>query len=262
METKQIRSQWGNFPPIIRNGDLKELEKHSLYLNAKQGDFNAALILIKDCIKQNFIKEIQNFFDIKKCDKYNCLLQPVLANEQWGDNKIPLALSFRLSQILKININTSIIQIDKVARTNKGAFYRLLYNPLFEGEVIKNMNYFLLDDTLTMGGTIANLKGYIENNGGKVVGGAVMTAFPTALNIQIQSNMYQGILDKFGKENINNLIKDFFYYDLSKFTQAEAGHIKSKSTIEQIRDIFATTIYDTCSTTNGKIISKRRIPSM
>jgi len=44
-----------------------------------------------------------------------------------------------------------------------------------EGEVISGQKYIVVDDALTMGGTIASLRGYIENNGGKVMATSVMT---------------------------------------------------------------------------------------
>ena len=66
-------------------------------------------------------------------------------------------------------------------RTGSDSSYRLAFPAVFGGEVKAGRDYLILDDNSTMGGTIAGLKGYIENRGGKVIGAAVMSARATGL---------------------------------------------------------------------------------
>ena len=72
---------------------------------------------------------------------------------------------------LGLSVDTNIRQVNKVARTGKTIDHRLAFQPAFGGEVQQGKDYLIVDDTLAAGGTIASLKGYIENRGGKVVGG-------------------------------------------------------------------------------------------
>lgn len=45
---------------------------------------------------------------------------------------------------------------------------------LFEGNVAAGKRYLIVDDTLTQGGTLAGLKGYIKANGTEVIGIAAL----------------------------------------------------------------------------------------
>lgn len=78
------------------------------------------------------------------------------------------------SHRLGLEVEYRIGQIDKVSRTNTGADHRLAFNPAFSGEVVQGQEYLIVDDNLTMGGTIASLRGYVENRGGKAIGASVI----------------------------------------------------------------------------------------
>ena len=47
-------------------------------------------------------------------------------------------------------------------------------------------DYLVVDDTLTMGGTVASLRGYVESHGGKVVAASVMTAHEGAVDLVVR----------------------------------------------------------------------------
>lgn len=74
-------------------------------------------------------------------------------------------------------------QINRVHRTGTGVDHRLAFPPEFSGVVQQNAHYFLVDDTLTLGGTLAPLRGYIVNRGGLVVGAAALSAHPNSLQL-------------------------------------------------------------------------------
>ncbi|WP_419621331.1 phosphoribosyltransferase, partial [Thiolapillus sp.] len=64
-----------------------------------------------------------------------------------------------LSDRLGLPVETTIHQREKIKRTGTGSDYRLAFNPTFAGNVKKGQSYLIVDDTLTMGGTIASLRG-------------------------------------------------------------------------------------------------------
>lgn len=76
------------------------------------------------------------------------------------------------SHRLGLEVEYRIGQIDKVSCTNTGADHR----PAFSGEVVQGQEYLIVDDNLTMGGTIASLRGYVENRGGKAIGASVIVS--------------------------------------------------------------------------------------
>jgi hypothetical protein len=57
-----------------------------------------------------------------------------------------------------------IIQINRVIHTGADGYRRLALPALFGGGV-KESEYFLVDDLVGQGGTLANLKGFVEGRG-------------------------------------------------------------------------------------------------
>ena len=231
---KPNRTPWDNFPPVIRNGSLGDLKKEAQYKSAKSGDKQAALELVSKLITSETIAQINEMIN-----GHPVLIVPVSAIEASGNNQIPLAMATVLSKELDSPVDHNILQANKVNRTDAGIDHRLAYQPLFTGEVKAGQEYLLVDDTLSVGSTIANLRGYIETNGGKVIGAAVMTAHEGALNIAIKPEMIHAITTKHGNDMDIYLNKELGY-GVDKLTQGEAGHIRKAQDVEQIRNrIFA-----------------------
>lgn len=223
------RASWGNFPPIIRNGDLGELQKQPEYAMAKGGDTEAAQDIAERLVRVDLLDQIQHLIGSERPR-----IVPVLAEEASGRNKIPLAMAFTVGEKLGLDVDVSIYQQERVARTGEGADYRLAFNPSFGGPVIEGQSYLVFDDTLTMGGTIASLRGFLENRGGKVMAGAVMTAHPGALNIAIKPGMIHAINQKHGAA-MDDFWKETFGYGIDQLTQGEAGHLRKSPSVDAIR---------------------------
>ncbi|MFN3710636.1 MAG: phosphoribosyltransferase [Alishewanella aestuarii] len=224
------RAPWNNFPPVIRNGDLKELEREPEYQAAKGGDQEAALAIAERLVKPETVEAIRAMVG-----NHHAKIVPVLANEQAGNNKIPLMTAEVLGDRLNLEVEYNIVQSEKVGRTNKGADHRLAINPTFDGKVEAGRPYVLVDDTLSMGGTLSSLRGYIENRGGLVLGAAVMTAHPGAVDMAVKSKMLADIERKHGQA-MNEYWKEEFGYGIEQLTQGEAGHLRKAPSVDAIRD--------------------------
>lgn len=227
------RAPWGDFPPVIRNGDLKELEREPEYQAAKSGDQEAALTIAERLVRPETVEAVRSMVGDKPAK-----IVPVLAREDAGNNKIPLATAEVLGDRLGLEVEYDIVQAEKVGRTGKGADHRLAMNPPFTGEVERDRSYVLVDDSLSMGGTIASLRGYIENRGGHVLGATVMTAHPGAVNLPVQEKMLAGIEQKHGQA-MNDYWKKEFGYGIDQLTQGEAGHLRKAPSVDAIRDRIA-----------------------
>ncbi len=227
------RAAWGDFPKVIRNGDLGDLSKEPEYQAAKQGDMEAALNLVDRLVSDETVSQIKELIG----DETPRIL-PVLAAEAAGNNKIPLAFAEVLADRLGLTVETGIIQAEKVNRTNSGADHRLAFNPSFLGDVAAGQKYLVVDDTLTMGGTLASLRGYVENRGGSVMAASVMTAHQGAVDMAVKPKMLAAIEAKHGKE-MDSFWKENFGHGIDKLTQGEAGHLKSAASVDAIRDRIA-----------------------
>lgn len=232
------RAPWGDFPKIIRNGDLGTLQGEPEYQAAKSGDMHAALDLVDRVLTDGTVQHIKE--QIGTCKPF---LLPVLAVEGAGNNKIPLAMAEVIADRLGLGVELGIVQREKVGRTGAGSDHRLAFNPSFEGDVKAGQEYLIVDDTLTMGGTIASLRGYIENRGGKVVAASVMTAHEGAVDIAVKPKMLAGIAEKHGAL-MNQFWQENFGYGIDKLTQGEAGHLRAAPTIDAIRDRIAAARYE------------------
>lgn len=223
------RAPWGQFPPVIRNGELKELSQHPEYLPAKSGENAAALALVDRLVRNDTLAQIQHMLDGRQPT-----LVPVLAVEATGNNKIPLAMAHVIGRHLDLPVEPRIIQADKVARTGKGSDHRLAFSPTFDGPVDAGRDYLVMDDTLTMGGTIASLRGHIVNRGGNVLGASVMTAHEGALHLPVKSGMIDAIEQKHGPA-MGQFWQETFGYGIDQLTQGEAGHLRKAPSVDALR---------------------------
>ena len=224
---KEIRTSWGDFPPVISNGKLGDLKNEPEYKEAKGGDFEQSVVLVEKLLKDETIDRIKTMIGDEKP-----VILPILSEEATGKNRIPQATAYALASSLGLEVDTNIYQDNTAKRTGTGIYHRYVAPPEFKGEVKSGQSYLIVDDTLSVGGTIATLKGYIENQGGKVVGATVMTAFDYNVDIAIKQNMLQSLNEKQG---LDEYWHKEFGYSLDKLTQQEAGHLK-KPTLEQIQE--------------------------
>lgn len=229
------RAAWGNFPDVVRNGELKSLEREPEYAAAKSGDRSAALSLIDRLMKNEFLDGIRK----KLNGEMDFSIVPVVSEESTGRNKIPIAIAMVLESRLGGKADLGIVQTTRVNRTGSSADHRLAFNPIFKGQVEPSRKYLIVDDTLSMGGTVAALRGFITNRGGLVEAAAVMTAHEGALRLPVQPEMLSRIENKHGSA-MNQFWKEEFGYDIDKLTQAEAGHLRAAESVDAIRTrIFA-----------------------
>lgn len=227
------RAAWGSFPPVIRNGDLGQLNKLPQYEAAKAGDARSALDLVESVITDDFIQAVREAIGDQRP-----IVVPVIAEEASGRNKIPHAFAEVLASRLGLETSTEIMQVRKAARTGQGAYHRLAYSPGFDGPVQQGQSYLIVDDTLTMGGTLASLRGFIENKGGRVVRAAVLTAHEGALSIPVTEKMLRRVRAKHG-EALEQYWQSEFGYGLDQTTQGEAGHLRAAPDVDAIRDRIA-----------------------
>lgn len=227
---KSERAPWRDFPPVIRNGGLGDLKNEPEYTAAKSGSNAEAAHLVNRLLTD---ETVQHFREM--AGDRNPLIVSVLATEALGNNKIPLAMAQALGSRLGLQVDMSIRQINKVSRTGAGIDHRFAFQPVFDGTVEAGRNYLIVDDTLSVGGTIAALRGYIENRGGRVIGAGVMTAHEGALTLPVKQTMIDDITRKHG-DAMNNYWTKEFGYGIDLLTQGEAGHLRAAENVDRIRN--------------------------
>jgi protein traN len=223
------RAPWNDFPPLIRNGTLEELKNSENYQAAKAGDSKAALSLVQSLLNEQTIADIQEMAGGREP-----VIVAVRAEESAGRNKIPFMMARALSSQTGWQVDTKLFQANFAGRTGTDAVYRLANPPIFRGDVQAGRDYLIVDDNSTMGGTIASLRGYIENRGGHVIGAAVMSARETGLDIVPTQKQLDDIQRKHG-DAPNDYWTNTFGYGIDHLTRGEAGTIRTSPSFDRLR---------------------------
>lgn len=234
-----MRTDWGDFPNAIIAYTKDTITKNPNHLSAKAGDMDSAIALVNDFVDDEFFRQVYDV--VKGLDDVYVL--PVHAEEQLGRNKIPMAFAMTISQNLGLNVELNIVQANKVNRTGSDGVERLLKRVGFDGKVTNGRNYVIVDDVVTQGGTLADLRAYIENNGGHVVLASALNGKQNSAKIPITKATLGQLRKQAGKE-IEQWWQEQFNYDFSKLTESEARYLAKqihRHGIDQVRDtIFKT----------------------
>src|SRR5690606_4465433 len=141
-----------------------------------------------------------------------------------------------LAQRLGLETDTAPVQAQKVGRTGASALERIANQPTFAGEVAEG-DYLILDDTLTQGGTLAQLKTHIEDNGGRVLGAVALTGKNYSRKLALEPDTLAEVRGKYG--NLEPWWRDTFGYGFEGLTQSEARTLltfdKGQLSPEQLR---------------------------
>lgn len=209
---------------------------HPCYQLAKHGSSSAAaLTLVQDLLSDRTIAQIGVLLQNRPVR-----IVGVHAEEAGGRNKIPLTYAEVLAEILENDTDPGIVQSVLANHSQAPSVYhRFVSPPAFDGYVEREALYFLVDDTCTAGGTLTNLKGYIETHGGVVVGMSVLAygrageSYDIALAPETQARLNRK------HKALDALLREEFGYGLEALTEGEAGHLQRAPSTATIRSRLA-----------------------
>ncbi|MEQ3438187.1 PLxRFG domain-containing protein [Stenotrophomonas maltophilia] len=232
------RRGWAaDFPDVVTAHRPGRLSAQADYAAAKAGDDTAALRVARDVITQEFVEDVRAA--LPKGSKP--LVVAVQSQEATGNNRIPRMAAEVLAHRLGLQVSEDIVQAAKVNRSAGDALHRLANQPPFTGKVEKGRDYVLIDDTLTQGGTLAQLKTHIEDNGGKVVLATALTGKDYSRKIALNSQSLADVRERFG--SIEPWWRDQFGYGFEGLTESEARTIltldKGRLDADALRDRIA-----------------------
>lgn len=230
---KVFRVPLYDFPDVIIHATETAVKKHPRYKEAKSGDSEAAFELVQATINDEQVEKLQILLNGRKP-----LLASAHAYEAEGVNAIPEVFADELAQRLGLVVDSGIIQTNVVAHTGANGFGRLARQPVFEGSVVPDQDYVLVDDFVGMGGTLANLRGYIEAQGGKVIGAVTLTGKPYSAKLSLDEVQLQELRKKHGTK-LETWWQEIFGHTFDCLTQSEARYLARTSDVDTIRDRIA-----------------------
>ena len=181
-------------PPISSYTKDADIKSHADYVAAKSGDVEAAGRLIPDLVKPKTLVEARRRFGP------DVFYTPIIAKEATGHNAIPEVAATYYAEKTGADVAGSIFQVSQAFHTGARPMERIISRPVFSGQVDEGKKYVLVDDVTVLGGTIAEMANYIQENGGEVAG--VVTLVNAGRNVILRPKInHIRILEKrFGDE--------------------------------------------------------------
>jgi hypothetical protein len=230
---KPPRSPWGVFPDVLIHASESAVKQHPAYSAAKVGDDDAAIALVLDTFNMQRALDMRQFEGDTKPT-----LVSAHALEREGVNAIPEVFAERLGQVLGWPLDNGVVQVNVVSHTGADGFWRLARQAEFDGVVHAGRTYVLVDDFVGMGGTLANLRGHIESNGGRVLAAVSLTGKPHSAKLALTADRLHELRAKHGQELENWWIKRFAH-TFDALTESEARYLARTETADIVRDRIA-----------------------
>ena len=230
-----MRMPWPpDFPDVVVHATVRERDRHPHYVAGKSGDPDAAFELAFDLLNDAALDPLRELIGNRPV-----LLLPVVAEETLGFNAIPDAFAQILARELDQQaIAGEIVQINKVGHTRAPTFQRLVTPAEFAGPVVAGAQYLLIDDHVGIGGTLANLRGHVERNGGHVIGMTTLTESRDGRGISLRPDTRTMLWEKHGQP-LGNFWSSHFGYGIDCLTEVEGQNLCRQQTVIAIENFLA-----------------------
>ena len=221
-----------NFPKVMLQTTLASIKQKwpELHAKAKAGDRVAALELVRNILGEEPADGKRN----KKWEKLRSLAAAhpgatvayVHAEEATGRNKIPMAYAAMIESITDLRVDGRIRQTVRANHTGANAVERMTRRAAFDGPVQSGAEYILVDDHVTQGGTLNELRKYIQSHGGKVVAVTTLTASQFSDTLHISREAIEALYVKFGNNLDEELQEAGIANGVAELTQSQARELR------------------------------------
>ncbi|GAB3404222.1 phosphoribosyltransferase [Massilia agilis] len=229
MHPKPARFPWEEgFPPVLVHAQKSEVTTHPWFAAARSGDVDAAALLVADTCCGQVVDRLAQLAGSEAP-----MLAGVHAQKRDGLNVLPDVLAQGLQQLLGWQVDTDIVQANIVEHVDDPAFVHLARQAVFDGTVEPGRAYVLVDDFIRQGGTLANLRGHIMRQGGRVLGATVLTGNASSAVLRPGAALLRELRDKHG--SLENWWEENFGYRFDCFTAVEAGFVAAHRDSDHVR---------------------------
>jgi len=199
------------------------------YERAKRGgDVLAALEVVRALLDPRRLGHLQSLFAGAKP-----ILVAVQAEEA-GRNALPTAYAFEIGRLLGLPIDTEIVQTNRTYRTGSDSIHRLTSRGHFDGVVLGGQAYVIVDDVVTQGGTLADLRCYIERHGGRVLAATTLIGSAGSHRLALRPETLVALRENFGAAEAE--YEGAFGHGYEGLTDSEARAIIRLGVVDALRD--------------------------
>ena len=166
-----IAQAWpSNFPLAFSSIPVGKLMGHPDFEAAKHGgDAVAAMRLVT---------ALADPAPVLAQAKQNKNLRMIALSSANQANQIPSAFARHMATAARIPLDVSGLKANSPKHSGKSALYRFANRAQFAGSVRRGAQYLMVDDVLTQGGTLSEMRQWIVRSGGMVSGVAVLAVTP------------------------------------------------------------------------------------
>lgn len=216
-----------NIQPLYlfeRDADLKV---STFYKAAKAGDEGAAVDLLIE-LSLTWLYEHRERFEP------GLIFVAPHAREATGDNAIPQTLAAFCGTIFRGDVDNDIVQSRRVFHTGADAMERIAARAQFQGAVVPGAKYVLVDDVVSLGGTLAELANYIQASEGVVHDALVLVNAGRDKALVPRKGFVKLLQERFGHE-----FTEILGIQQAALTANEANYLVGFTTADAIRNRLA-----------------------
>jgi hypothetical protein len=229
MVVKPPRTPWHALPSVVLHASETSVKRHVDYAAAKSGDARAAVRLVQQLVSFSATNQL-----LAVVGERSPSIVSAHAQEAQGINAIPEALANLLAQLMGHDVISGVFQSNIVKHTGAGGFQRLARQASFEGTIVAGRDYVLVDDFVGQGGTLANLKGHVETNGGRVIVATSLTGKDYSAILTPTTAQLAALRAKHGRE-LEDWWREWFGHGFGELTQSEARYLERSADADTIR---------------------------
>lgn len=235
-DMRQVRAPFSpDFPDIVVQqaaNSPRRITRHVDFDAAKAGDTEAASRVVDFALDDSKVEAVRQLIGDKKPT-----LVAVHAEDASGRNQLPIAYAAELGKRLGLPVDADIVQANRAGRTGQGAEYRLLNRAEFDGPIQPGQDYLLVDDHVTAGGTLADLRSYIESRGGNVIGATTLTASARSHILKPSASALSAPRKKF--PDLESWLQENQGHGFDALTESEARQFLKYGSASRIRNLFS-----------------------
>jgi hypothetical protein len=222
-----------NFPKVSSTRTVGELMKHPDFDRAKHcGDRAAADRLVADLIDPEAISRF--------AQSHRNARLVVVGGAPTDSNQIPAAFAEAFEKASGLPLDRGLLRTNSPKHTGKNALGRFRARAMFAGGLRPGANYVGLDDVMTQGGTISELRQFINRSGSRMVAVATLahtrsSVMSDGLQIAPTLEVRQKLKESFDLKQLGGLLKKFDIYggDVFSLTESECRLLcRFKSLVE------------------------------
>ena len=247
------RAPWEAFPDVVLLvGESRTKQQPEYHSAKKSGDAEAAANLVSSLVDEAGIAAVRALIS-EVSETGDPALVSAHAWESQGLNAIPAALTRLLNERLGIPREIAIVQTNVVSHTGADGYGRLARQACFNGPIEAGRKYVVVDDFIGQGGTLANLRGWIEKQGGRVVGAIALTGKSYSAKLNPSQEQLHELRQKHGSD-FEKWWKAHFGHTFDCLTHSEARYLARSPDVDTIRNRIA------AAKQSGSRSSNRRSP--